>query len=494
MRLRTRYLASLLALLAVMTAPVLYGMYRVGDLRAIAVDLRQQAAGTAVAAGRLSRQLAELDRNLTAYVATTDADLADRVAATLGVIQQQLDTLAAHGYTEFLTDDALPVGSLRMAVGRIEAMVRADELEEATIHLATVARPLLARADRSVVHLSRAVDRSTAARAAEAERAASATITATGMAVVVSVVVALLLGWLVARLLTRPLDRLRHAMGAVAEGDLTAPHDPALHRRDEVGDLFRSFRIMTGRLAQLDRMKAEFVAIASRDLKTPIDIISGYTELIDEADIDGDTPRREVVRALRKQARALGDRLNHLIEISRLEARGLRLGLEEINLRHLATAIETQFAPAAVRHGVDLAVSVAPETPTFMVADPDCLRNEVVGNLLEHAIKFSPQDSTVRVHFEGGSGVVRIHVTDHGPAVPTTESASLFDPYFRGSAVGRVGSGTGLPMAHAGVEAHGGAIAVESDDTATRFVVTLPLRPARPGSPLPHRASDPAGA
>jgi hypothetical protein len=78
MRLRTRYLLSLLAVGAVMTFPALFGVQQVGNMRSITLDLRREAAGTLVAAGRLSRELADVDRLLRAYVATADADAGRR--------------------------------------------------------------------------------------------------------------------------------------------------------------------------------------------------------------------------------------------------------------------------------------------------------------------------------------------------------------------------------------------------------------------------------
>jgi two-component system, NtrC family, sensor histidine kinase GlrK len=484
MGLRTRYLVSLLALVVVMTIPIVYGMHRVRELRAIALDLRHEAAGTAIAAGRMSRRLADLDRHVRAYVATTETELEDRIGQDLDAIEREVQRLVAFGYGPVATEQTLPIEALRLAADTLASLVQAGALEEATRRLAAETRPLLAQAQAGVESLSHAIDQKTAARTAEAERIAAATMTATTTAVLASIAVALLLAWLAARLLTRPLHRLRDAMGAVAEGTLEAEPDPAFHRADEIGDLFRSFHAMTGRLVQLDRMKAEFVRLASHDLKSPINIISSYAELIEDSGWWADDRQRDVLRALRDQSRSLAERLDQLIEISRIEARGLRLGLEEINLRHFAAGIEAQHALTAIRHGIDLAVSVAPETPTFVVADPDCLRAEVVGNLLAHAIKFSPPDSTVRVHFEGGRGSVRIRITDHGPPVSADQAHHLFDPYYRGStATGRAGSGVGLPVAYAGAQAHGGRITVESDETATRFLVELPLHGGTPSAP-----------
>jgi signal transduction histidine kinase len=478
MRLRTRYLLSLLAVGAVMAAPALFGAHQVERLRSIALDLRREAAGTLVATGRLSRELADVDRLLRSYVATAEPDVGHQVERRIQVIDNQIDSLRAYGYGPLVDEKDLPVAALRVTTDSIRAMVERADLEGATALLAAAALPVLDRIDQGILALSDAIGRETSRRVIAAERIAAATATTTYGALILAFLVFGLLAWLAARLLSDPLDRLRQIMGSAAEGQPQTAADPAFHREDEIGELFRSFHAMTVRLAELDRMKAEFVGIASHDLKTPIDVITGYAELIGEAEARLDPGHRDVLRSLQQQARALGDRVNQLIEISRMESRSLRLGLEEINVRHFATSLGKQFGPNAARQGVYLHMSVARSTPRFIVADPDCLRSDVLGNVLAHAIKFSPQGGTVHVEFRGHAGRLLVEIRDPGPPLPMDEAIHLFDRYFRGPSVsGRVGSGMGLPIARAGVEAHGGRIAVESLDHGVCFLLDLPLRP-----------------
>jgi signal transduction histidine kinase len=492
MRLRTRYLLSLLALVAVMTIPALYGIGRVHEMRSIALDLRQQAARTATAAGRLSRHVAELDRHQRAWVVTAEPELGWRVRSTLDAITAQADSLARLGYGQLIGAE-LPLAALQTSADSLHALMEADSLDAATDHIAITAVPVLAAADTAIVRLSAAIDRDIDARAAEAERIAAAALTATTLAIVLALLVAGLMAWLAARLLTRPLERLNEAMGAVAAGSLKTTADPALDREDEVGDLFRSFQTMTWRLLQLDRMKADLVGMASHDLKTPISVITGYAELLEEEAGELRDDHRAVLASLHSQARALGARVDQLIEISRMESRGLRLGVEEINIRHFAAGLDTAFAPLAHRHGVDLAVAVGSDAPTFIVADPDCLRSEVVGNLLEHSIKFSPRGGVVRVEFSGRGNALHLEVRDQGPPVPAHLAERMFDRYFHGPpGAGRIGSGVALPIAKTGVEAHGGTIRVESDEAGTRFLVELPLRPVEAGRDAPGRTRRPA--
>lgn len=478
MRLRTRYLLSLLAVGAVMTFPALFGVQQVGNMRSITLDLRREAAGTLVAAGRLNREMADVDRLLRAYVATADPDAGLLVDLRIRVIEEQIDSLRAFGYARQADESRLPVARLRVATDSIRTLVNRRELDAATALLGSRALPLLDSMDNGLFGLSEAIGRETTRRVAAAERIASATVATTYVALIVAFLVFALLAWLAAQLLSGPLDRLRDSMGNVVDGQLETVSDPAYYRDDEIGELFRSFHAMTTRLAELDRMKAEFVSIASHDLKTPINVITGYAELIAEEEVSLTQAHREVLRSLHEQARALGERVNHLIEISRMESRGLRLGLEEINVRHFATSLGKEFGPVAARQGVYVHVSIGRSTPRFVVADPDCLRSDVFGNVLRHCIKFTPQGGTVDIEFRGESGRLLVEIRDPGPALPPEDAVHLFDRYFRGRSVsGRVGSGMGLPIARAGAEAHGGRLTVESVEQGVCFLLDIPLRP-----------------
>ena len=487
MRIRTRLLLSLLALIALMTVPAVYAAVQVREVRAIAQDMRHNAARTAVTVGRLRAGLSELDRLQRTYVSFADADVGRHVERTMREITAHVDTLRAFGYGDAVREGGFPLAPLRSAVDTLRFMVENGELDAATAHIGAVASPLLRQGDAAVAYLSGAIDRATAQRAAHADALAASAARTTTFAIMLALLAAVGLAWLASRLLTRPLERLRLAMSRVAEGKFDVPGDAAYERPDEVGELFRSFRGMSERLAELDRLKAEFVGIASHDLKTPISVITGYAELMEE-ELSGSLEHRhrQVLHSLWEQTRALGSRVNQLIEISRMESGGLRLGLEEINTRHFARTLEQEFSPFARSQGIQLGVTAESDAPSFLVADPDCLHTEILGNLIGNALKFTPRGGRVTVRFRPGDpGRLLIEVEDDGPGILPEEVPHVFDRYFRGrSASGRVGSGLGLPIARAGVLAHGGTLEVDpSTPRGALFRVDLPLRPVAEPSP-----------
>ncbi|MBW3552826.1 MAG: HAMP domain-containing histidine kinase [Gemmatimonadetes bacterium] len=483
MKLRTLILLSLMTVLAVMAVPAIYAVNRVRDVRHIALDLQREAAQSALAVGRLQAGLARLDRYQRAFVATGDPELARRALDVVRQLEILLHRVALSSYRDVAETGAFPMDSLRSVTAGIRTLMADGRRDEATAMLAQDALPLIARAEAAAAALAVSLDRGTAAQADRADRLTAAALTATITALVLAAIVALALTFLAAELLRQPLLRLSGSMATVAKGRFDAPEDLPYDRDDEVGELSRSFRSMALRLADLDRMKAEFVGVASHDLKTPISVICGYAEMLEE-EMNGSGDRRhtELVHAMANQARTLGTRVEQLLEISRMQAAGLRLGLEEISVRHFTAGVEKAHAASAARNRVAFSTAVADTAPSFLIADPDCLQTEILANLLEHAFRFTPAGGRVHLHVSGEAGDICFEVRDTGLPVRPEDLPFVFDRYYQGRARGRAGSGLGLPIARAGALAHGGDIEVESDGGETIFRLILPIHPGVPHS------------
>lgn len=477
MSLRVRFLLSLLAVLALMAGPAAYAVSQVTKLRDMVLELRGQAAQSALAVGRLEAALVSVDRNQRVFVATTDPDVAALARAGSSDVAAAIATLRAAGYGDLVANAGIRVEPLRHSTSHLETLVGQGLLEEATAYLIDDATPLIERARAAVPRIAAAIDLDTGARVPVAQHSAVTAGTATTAAVLVGVAFAIALAIAAARVLTGPLDRLRRAMARVADGTFESPFDLPYERDDEIGDLSRSFRTMTRRLAELDRLKAEFVGTISHDLKTPVSVITGYAELIqDELSGSLNTRQRDMLHTLSEQTRTLQRRVDQLVEISRMESGRLRLGLEEVNLRHFAQEVHREFEPEARMRGLRLELSVHERTPLFIIADPDVLRTDVIGNLMRNALEFTPSGGEVRLSIRPDGQRVILEVADTGPGIPHDQLERIFDRYYqsRGTSVGQ---GLGLAIAKAGIENHGGRIDVQSRlGRGTRFRVTLPVR------------------
>nr|NIQ53678.1 HAMP domain-containing protein [Gemmatimonadota bacterium]NIU73848.1 HAMP domain-containing protein [Gammaproteobacteria bacterium] len=184
---------------------------------------------------------------------------------------QQLDEA---GYGRLATRTAAHLDSLAVTTRRLDSLMVAGLDAEATERFETRVEPRLDRVRATFDAIAAAIDERSGARVREAEEVSAAAQRTLAIAVAAGLVLTLLVGAWTTRALSRPLERLSEATSAVADGEFSPPADLPYDRDDEIGELSRSFGAMTERLAELDRLKAEFVSLASHELKTPINVIS----------------------------------------------------------------------------------------------------------------------------------------------------------------------------------------------------------------------------
>ena len=226
-------------------------------------------------------------------------------------------------------------------------------------------------------------------------------------------------------------------------------------------------------LEELDRAKSAFVAIASHELRTPLTALQGFSEILALRRL----PPEEVTRlaeVMRREARRLGRIVSDLLDLSRIE-RGLEPALCRVPLK-LEPAIEATvdiFRQGSATHFIT--TECEPSLPV-VDADPDALER-VLTNLISNAIKYSPTGSAVHVGARALDGTVAIEVADAGRGIPADALGRVFEPYYRvpDAAGAARGTGIGLAVVKALVEAHGGTVHVESAPAlGTRVTVLLP--------------------
>jgi len=286
--------------------------------------------------------------------------------------------------------------------------------------------------------------------------------------------------WLT-RTISRPIFELRSGMRAVADGDLGYRLNIPRARTDEFGQLASSFDDMTRQLAELDKLKAEFVSVASHELKTPINVMIGYLQLLEEG-VYGrvDQKQLEVHRTLATQANVLLRLVKQLLDVSRFEAGGGRLEPREVSLNRLVSDLERAFHVLAVQREIDFRVEREPGLPDEVFWDADRI-NEVLGNLLSNAFKFTPHGGTVELILEPvEDDAILMRVHDSGAGIPPEQLPRIFEKFYQADnqrSARAAGSGLGLAIAKQIVEAHGGSILCESTPgVGTTFSIALPVR------------------
>jgi signal transduction histidine kinase len=479
MKLRTRLLLTLVAIAVLLAGPAIYALSRLTELRDIAGDQRSQHAYALLQHGELTTSVAELDRYERGYIIAGSDDQRAGMERALRDARLRLDTLRVIGYNDAIKPAERTLSELQQATQQVITLMESRRAEEATAFFGQNVRPLLTQFQGSIREIAVAIDANSKRDLIAAEGISKSAARTTLFVLIICMVLASILGLWIAASFTTPILRLRKSMSAVAEGDFDIPESLGFRRTDEIGDLARSFGWMTQQLQRLDQMKAEFISIATHELKTPINVINGYTELMEEG-IYGPTnaKQREALQTIEEQTRVLTNLVNQLLDISRLEAGGLHLEMQTVLLQDLFARIERSFEVLARKKNIHFKVDVESNVPSAMIADADRLHDQVLGNLLSNALKFTPENGSISVHAWADGDNLRIEVRDTGEGMPKDQLPYIFDKFFQvGQQARTKGAGLGLAIAREVVEAHGGSINVESaTGRGTTFTIALPIR------------------
>jgi signal transduction histidine kinase len=310
----------------------------------------------------------------------------------------------------------------------------------------------------------------------ETEQARRLTLLGLYLALAFATVVA---GWIILSI-SRPVADLQYGMERVASGKFDHKLEVASRRRDEFGRLAESYAAMATRLGELDRLKAEFVSMASHELKTPLNVILGYLTLLDDA-VYGplNDKQRDVIHTLERQSHSLNRLVRQLLDVSKYDAGGATLNLQPLNTRAFLAELENSLVVLADQRGVNFSVTAAVGMPAEVWWDHDRM-TEAIGNLVTNACKFTPRGGVVALHGDGEPGAVRIEVRDSGVGIPAPELPHVFRKFFQAGnqeATSVAGTGLGLAIVRGIVEAHGGSVHVSSEvGVGTTFTILLPQR------------------
>ena len=321
---------------------------------------------------------------------------------------------------------------------------------------------------------------------AEVEAALRASLLRIGIQVALTGLATGFLTWIVLRRVVLPIRILADGARAFAAGFLN--RRVPLRRRDELGDLADSLNQMAASLerrleeeaaharalAHLNQLQTEFVATASHELRTPVTAIRTYAEALLRPDILDEETRQECLAGIDRSSERLARLVRTLLDVSRIDSGRVSVALKPVDVAACISAAVAQAAPGAAGENVivDLPPAVSPA-----YADPDRLE-DVLANLIGNARKFSPADAPVTVRVRQDGDAVAIAVEDRGEGIPMDELPRIFDRFYRverGAARSAGGSGLGLYIARAYIDAMGGRLWAESTPGAgSTFVVTVP--------------------
>ena len=274
------------------------------------------------------------------------------------------------------------------------------------------------------------------------------------------------------------------------EGDLQRPggsrltvsvtYTPLYDEEERLVNIIVNVHDIT-RFREEEEIKSTFTSIISHELKTPVALIKGYAQTLARPDAawDAETARQSL-QVIEEEADRLEALINNLLDVSRIQASGLRLDYADVNLERLARKVVEAYRTQTTEHQLEVDF---PAALPLVWGDEERLR-QVLTNLVSNAIKYSPQGGLIRIggwleQPEGAADHTRVvlYIADQGIGIPTADLPKIFDRFYRvDSSLRRstAGAGLGLYLAKAIVEAHGGQIWAHSEaGKGTTFFIGL---------------------
>ncbi len=294
---------------------------------------------------------------------------------------------------------------------------------------------------------------------------------AVGLAALAGIGAALATGFVLAGRLLQPIRSLTQASQALARGDLN--QQVPVTSQDELGILTHAFNQMSADLAQADEQRKRLTADITHDLSTPLQIISGYIEMLEGGEVTLSPQRIEIIKTeLEHLRRLVGD----LTTLSQAEGGGLEMTLQPVLPQTLLERVQRTYTPIAARQGVTLTLKAAPALPPLQ-ADEGRMA-QVLNNLLENALRYTPKGGEITLFARPAPAAgVELGVRDTGAGIDPEDLPYVFERFYRADkARGASGKmGLGLAICKALIHAQGGQIRAESEGAGkgASMVITL---------------------
>jgi signal transduction histidine kinase len=240
----------------------------------------------------------------------------------------------------------------------------------------------------------------------------------------------------------------------------------------------------TDREARLAQAKSNFVANVSHELKTPLSLISLFSEILELGRVNSAEKQAEYYRIIRHESLRLNKTIDNILDFSRIEAGRKKYELAEGDMAEVIDNVLSTHRYQIINSGFDIQTDIQRDLPSVLI-DHDAM-SQAMTNLLDNAIKYSGKVKQISITAKTRGADLSIEVADHGIGIPRAEQARVYEKFYRvgnGLVHDVKGSGLGLALVKHIVEAHHGTIFLESDvGKGSRFTMLLPLAPAASGA------------
>jgi len=291
-------------------------------------------------------------------------------------------------------------------------------------------------------------------------------------------------GYLLEINLDRPFSNWKAAIGLMDTNIDELARDSFLHSAGAtllvvvflLGGIALTIRA-TDREARLAQAKSTFVANVSHELKTPLSLISLFSEILELGRVDNEDKKAEYYGIIRHESRRLNKTIDNILDFSRIEAGRKTYELVDGDIAEVIDNVLSTHRYQIINSGFDIQTDIQPDLPSILI-DRDAIA-QAIANLLDNAIKYSGKVKQISITARVIGSELSIVVADHGVGIPRAEQAKVFEKFYRvgnGLVHDVKGSGLGLSLVKHIIEAHNGTISVESDmGKGTRFTILLPL-------------------
>lgn len=231
------------------------------------------------------------------------------------------------------------------------------------------------------------------------------------------------------------------------------------------------------REARLAQAKSNFVANVSHELKTPLSLLSLFSEILELGRVKNEEKKIEYYQVIRHESRRLNKMIDNILDFSKIEAGRKTYDFTHNDMAEVIENVVSSYRYQIVNSGFDIRTDIQPEMPAVLI-DRDAM-TQAISNLVDNAIKYSREVKQLSIKTETFGSDLSIEITDSGIGIPRAEQAKVFEKFYRvgnGLVHDVKGSGLGLALVKHIIEAHQGTISVESDvGKGSRFTILLPL-------------------
>ena len=272
------------------------------------------------------------------------------------------------------------------------------------------------------------------------------------------------------KIFVSPMMKLGDAMRKVAGGDFTVRLDCTSKIRD-VREVYGSFNTMVKELGNTETLQTDFVSNVSHEFKTPINAIEGYASLLQDSQLT-DEQKNAYIDKIVFNTRRLSDLVGNILLLSKVNNQTISLKASTFRLdeqvRQSILALESKWEKKEIEFDIDL--------DEIEYTGYENLLSHVWLNLIDNAVKFSPQNGQIRIRLKQLAGSVTFSIWDNGLSIPEADIGRIFNKFYQGdNSHASEGNGLGLALVRKIVAAAHGTINVtSSEDAGTEFVVALP--------------------